>query len=474
MPMIVDPSAPHITPPTPAVSPDGWLSASVDATYAGVMLGVDYSAPADTAVNWVTNPSTEVDTTGQLAYDPSSAGITWGRVAGSARFGAWRSSVTFGGSGSVLGGYQYVLGRSFTAGETVTVSAYVNLPVAPSEAYILLRNSVSGVVRTLAVPVPAAGSYQRVVGTLTLTTGESFNRCGVIFRMPAGTVWAIDGAMLETGGTAHPYVDGTQPGCVWDGTAHASTSRRVASAIDYGSIRKVRIVRSDPDGGQRPVRSADTAWAIEGVGAAYDHEAPLGVGVVYTATAILADGSLGPVSSVAVMVPEPDPPADVWIKSLDEPGLSARVTVISWPQLQWASRIDSADVAGSPYPATSQDVYAAAASEISIDAEGSQIEKLRRLLKTPGVRLLQTQGANRRPDQFVLFAAPAEAVDTTPDGTRTFTASVQEVERPDTQGQPMRLPGWSWDVVAANYASYDSVSATFATYQQLATNGVLG
>ncbi|MFC8520818.1 hypothetical protein [Streptomyces sp. NPDC057257] len=292
MPMIVDPSAPHITPPTPAVSPDGWLTASVDATYAGVVLGVDYRA-------------------------------------------------------------------------------------------------------------------------------------------------------------ATPY----------------------AQAVN---VRKVRIMRTDPDQAPVPVRSADTAWAIEGVGAAYDHEAPLGVAVVYTATPILADGSTGPSSSVAVTVDEPSPPADVWIKSLDEPALSARVTVTSWPQLQWAARIDSADVAGSPFPATSQDVYAAATSDITMDADGAQIDVLRKLLTTPGVRLIQTRGVNRRPDQFVLFGDPAEAVDTTPDGSRSFTAGVRQVARPDTAGQPMRMPGWSWDILAANYGSYDAVAATFANYQQLATNGVLG
>ncbi|MEU1496048.1 hypothetical protein [Streptomyces sp. NPDC005732] len=292
MPMIVDPSAPHITPPTPAVSPDGWLTASVDATYGGVLLGVDYTA---------------------------------------------------------------------------------------------------------------------------------------------GT----------------PY-------------AHAA------------NVRKVRIMRTDPGRAPVPVRSADTAWAIEGVGPAYDHEAPLGVAVVYTATPILVDGSTGPPSSLAVTVDEPEKPADVWIKSLDEPGLSARVTVTSWPQLQWSSRIDSADVAGSRYAATSQDVYAAAASDITIDAEGDQIELLRKLLTTPGVRLLQTRSAARRPDQFVLFGDPAEALDTTPDEARTFTAAVREVERPDTAGQPLRMPGWSYDILAAQYASYDAVSSTFSSYQQLATNGVLG
>lgn len=248
-----------------------------------------------------------------------------------------------------------------------------------------------------------------------------------------------------------------------------------APLADVAQVRQVRIERQDPGATSPvPVRSADPAWAIEGVGAAYDHEAPLGVAVVYTATPVYADGSTGPSSSLAVTVPEPAPPADVWIKSLDEPGLSARVTVTSWPELQWTSRIDSADVAGSPYQATSQDVYASAGSTITMDADGDQIEALRTLLTTPGVRLIQTRTANRRPDQFVLFANPTEAVDANPDGARTFSATVQQVQRPDTAVQPLRIPGWSYDMLAAQYATYDAVAATFSSYLQLATNGRLG
>jgi hypothetical protein len=281
-----------------------------------------------------------------------------------------------------------------------------------------------------------------------------------------------------------PHITPPTPVISPDGWFKASVDTLYAGvvlAVDYtagtpytgaADVRKVRITRTDPGKAAVPVRSADTAWAIEGVGAAYDHEAPLGVAVVYTATAILADGSDGPVSSLAVTVPEPEVPADVWIKSVDDPGLSARVTVTAWPQLQWESRIDTADVAGSPYAATSQDVYASAGSDISIDAQGDQIEALRTLLTTPGVRLIQTRSANRRPDQFVLFATPAESVDTTPDGARTFTAAVREVERPGTTGQPLRLPSWSYDHVAAQYASYSAVESTFGSYLALATNGV--
>jgi hypothetical protein len=243
---------------------------------------------------------------------------------------------------------------------------------------------------------------------------------------------------------------------------------------DVADVMHVRIVRTDPGAvAPVPVRSADTAWAVEGVGSAYDHEAPLGVGVIYTATPVYADGTLGPTSSLAVTLPEPEAPADVWIKSLDDPGLSARVTVTEWPSLSWASRVDSTDVAGSRFPAAAQDVYASAESSIVLDADGSEIEAVRTLLLTPGVRLIQTRPDYHRPDQFVMFSSAEESVDTTPGGARTFTAGVKEVARPDTAGQPLRIPGWSWDALADGFGTWDAVAASYTSWASLSVNGAV-
>jgi hypothetical protein len=257
----------------------------------------------------------------------------------------------------------------------------------------------------------------------------------------------------------------------------------VVLAVDYtastplagaANVRKVRIRRQDPGSpATLPVRSGNAAWAIGGVGTAYDHEAPLGVAVVYTAVPEYADGTTGPTSSVSVTVPAPEPPVDVWIKSVDEPTLSALVTVTSWPALQWEGRIESAQVEGSRYPTASQSVYNASSSEITIDAEGEEIEVLERLLTTPGVRLIQTLPGYRRPDQFVLFTGVTQAVDTTPDGARTYTASVLEVARPATEGQPLRVPGWSWDVVAGEFASWDAFEASYPSWASASVDGAL-
>jgi hypothetical protein len=257
----------------------------------------------------------------------------------------------------------------------------------------------------------------------------------------------------------------------------------VVLAVDYtagtalpaaADVRKVRILRQNPGApAPVPVRSADLAWAVEGNGVAYDHEAPLGVAVVYSAQPLYADGTWGPISSLALTLPEPGLPADVWIKSLDEPGLSARVVVRSWPALTWAASIDSAQVDGSPYPTTSQGTYSASSSDIVIDAVGPAIESLQRLLTTPGVRLIQTRSDTHRPDQYVLFGDVQQAADDVPAGSRSYAASVMEVERPDTAGQRMRMPGWSYDALAAQQATYDAVASSYPTYRSLAVRGLL-
>ncbi|WP_229867799.1 hypothetical protein, partial [Streptomyces chryseus] len=165
----------------------------------------------------------------------------------------------------------------------------------------------------------------------------------------------------------------------------------VVLSVDYtagtplagaGNVRQVRIMRTDPDGTIVPVRSADPAWAIEGVGGAYDHEALLGVAVIYTATPIYANGSTGPSSALSVTVPAPPAgeDADLWIKSIDEPGLSTRCMIVSWPGPVSAGRQDTADVAGSPYKALAYDTHAAETWQVVVDVPPERVDRMRALL----------------------------------------------------------------------------------------------
>lgn len=465
MPMIVDPSAPQIVQPERVTSADGYLAATVDGLWAGVVLAYDAATPADRAQNLVLNPSVGVD----LANTQTVGSVTRTRITSDARYGVSSLQHTHTATGSA--GSTWTI--STVSSGTVQIGVWVKIPAGVTSGLLVWRSGTT-TIKTTAFTLPAAGEWARIVGAYTLTAGQTCDRVGLTLNGPSGTTWLADGCMAQVGAVLHPYVDGDQPGCVWDGTPHASTSRRVSTPMNPDSIRKVRVVRQDPGGGDPlPVRSGDLAWALGGVGSAYDHEAPLGVAVIYTATPVYADGSTGAESSLAVTVPAPARgPGDVWIKSIDEPGISAQVTVTQWPALSWGARIDTADVAGNPFPAASQDVYGAPVSSITIDAEGSAIEMVQRLLTTPGVLLVQTRPDYHRPDQYVLVGNVQQQINSTPTEPRTYTADLTQVGRPDTAGQPMRIPGWSWDELARTFASWDAVEASYESWQSVATNGI--
>lgn len=248
----------------------------------------------------------------------------------------------------------------------------------------------------------------------------------------------------------------------------------LATAAD---VRQVRLTRTDPGaGGPVPVRSGDAAWAIEGVGTAYDTEAPLGVAVIYSATAVYADGSTGPTSSLSVTVPAPlaGDDDDLWIKSLDEPGLSTRCMVVDWPGATSTARQDAVDIAGSPYRALAYDTHGTEVMAVTVDVPPERVERMRELLRS-GVLLAQVRPGYLTPDRYFV---PGDITGPTPTGRigssegYRFAFTVEPIARPDTAGQPMRLPSWSWDALAELLASWDTVAASYATWASLSTNGI--
>ncbi|AQW55300.1 hypothetical protein ACIQPP_05625 [Streptomyces violaceusniger] len=260
----------------------------------------------------------------------------------------------------------------------------------------------------------------------------------------------------------------------------------VTLSVDYtegtplpsvAAVRKVRIVRTDPGGGGPvPVRSADLAWAVEGVGTAYDHEAPLGVAITYTATPQYADGTWGTTTSLAVEVPAPEPgdDRDLWVKSIDEPGLSLPVMLVEWSGATSTARQETTDVAGSPYPAIAYDEHSAEAVQVTVDVPPEDVDRMRSLLRS-GVLLAQARRGYLFPDSFHV---PGDISGPTPTGKLgssegyRFSWTIQPIARPDTAGQPMRAPGWSYDSVASAFATYDAVTGSYASYAALSTNGV--
>ncbi|MFE5159637.1 hypothetical protein ACFRNT_14175 [Streptomyces sp. NPDC056697] len=257
-------------------------------------------------------------------------------------------------------------------------------------------------------------------------------------------------------------------------------------AVDYtagtplgraADVRQVLLVRQDPGAAAPvPVRSGDLAWAVEGVGQAYDHEAPLGVAVAYTARPLYADGTWGPTSSLAVVVPAPAPgeTRDMWIKSIEAPGLSLRVMLGPTEGTTSAGRQDTASRSGSPYTAIAYDTAAAAAETVSIDVLAEDIIGFRELVRS-GVLLAQVRPGYHKPDRYFVPGDVSEKPTGKLGATGGYTATfdIVPIERPATSGQPMCAPGWSYDQLAAQFATYDAVAASFPSYAALATNSAI-
>ncbi|MEV5911059.1 hypothetical protein AB0M00_19425 [Streptomyces chartreusis] len=474
MPMIVDPAAPHITPPERITSPDGWFAAVVDELWAGVVLSYNGATPP-TVRNLVRNPSAELTlTTATTGYGTNN---TRSRVNTEAQLGAYSFQHAIS-TAAAAGGTSWEI-EPVSGEQTVQAGVWVKIPASGVAGLELWWRNGTTNLHTVAVLAQATpGTWQRVTGAYTLAPGETCDRIAAVATAGAGPVtWWADAAMAEVGDTLHDYVDGSRPGGAWEGAAHASASVLLSSVPQVDDVRKVRIVRQDPGAEPVPVRSGDAAWAIEGVGTAYDAEAPLGVSVVYTATPIYADGSTGTSSSLAVTVPAPEPgeDRDLWVKSLDEPGLSLRVMVVDWSGASSTARQDTADIAGSPYKAVAYDEHAAEAVQVVVDVPPEDVDRMRELLRS-GVLLAQARPGYYFPDAFHV---PGDITGPTPTGKLgssegyRFGWTIEPTERPSTIEQPMRLPAWSWDTLAEQFGTWDAVAASYSTWASLSTNGVV-
>lgn len=230
--------------------------------------------------NLVENPSFEVDGNGIL-YDAGLGGVlsTADKVVGnqsvlvaSTAGGANKSVFILKADGStnfsVTAGLLYTvsvwLKRGPGGAGNVTlrlgIEWYDSTPTLISREYGLeiLENSTFSLV--------AGVDWARKSYTADAPVGATQAR---LFIEDTGSVWTtgkdiyMDGWMFNEGGL-QDYVDGTMPGCAWDGTAQASTSRRALK----------RVYETPPNGlqdlpcfilypaGQRPERRP-SGWRVD-------------------------------------------------------------------------------------------------------------------------------------------------------------------------------------------------------------------
>lgn len=171
--------------------------------------------------NLIRNPSAELTLGdwGSLggAGDPAVVQDTSRALYGSTsvRFD-WPTTATPGNAG--------VSAVGLTIGVTYTLTVWVWVPTSSPDVEIAVFFLATGTSSTV------NDSWQRLEVTFVATGTSHY-----VFVVPTSStttagqqVW-VDGWQLEVGSSATAYCDGDQPGCIWNGVPHASTSTRDAA-----------------------------------------------------------------------------------------------------------------------------------------------------------------------------------------------------------------------------------------------------
>lgn len=170
------------------------------------------------AHNDILNPGTEVDLADTVAY----ASAARERVTSEKRSGLASTKIT--NASGTFGGNQWILGRTYTEGQTVTASAWVKIPGTGTTVFFAFRNA-STTVGTSSAGTPTSGQWARVNATYTVPAGQTVDRVTVAYNAAPGVIWYADDIMAEPGSDLHDYGDGSLGGgWNWDGTPNASAS----------------------------------------------------------------------------------------------------------------------------------------------------------------------------------------------------------------------------------------------------------
>jgi hypothetical protein len=180
-------------------------------------------------VNYITNPSFEVDTTGWSGV--SSGTIT--RTTDEFNTGSASLSVTNASSSGAQFGNSGTMIPLVAGGGTYYISAYVKLASGNSAANYYLRQlqyeeqsstSTVGSGNVGTQNLSYTGEWVRLSGSFTKNAGANFAIIRVVTNSStSGEIFYVDSVMLEKSNTLGTYFDGSSNG-FWAGSANASFS----------------------------------------------------------------------------------------------------------------------------------------------------------------------------------------------------------------------------------------------------------
>lgn len=178
-------------------------------------------------VNFITNPSFEVDTANWDAVNSSLARVTSENVNGSASLQVTNASA----GGAQFGGTTKIplVGRS----STYYLSAYVKLDAAATPANYYLRylqyenadsTSTVGAANIGLQALSVTGNWVRLSGSFSKVSNANFAVIRVATSSTTnGDIFFVDSVMLESSASLGSYFDGSVGG-FWTGNAHSSFS----------------------------------------------------------------------------------------------------------------------------------------------------------------------------------------------------------------------------------------------------------
>lgn len=419
MPLVISPGAVNPPPVVSATSPDGILTVTADAEHAGVLLEADFSVGSVQNVDEFTG-----DITGWASYaNGGTATVAYDAGAG----GRLKATAT---GAATSAGAAWTLPTSIPAGRVRVVFDWTSpTGLGADRVRVVLDDAAGNPVYTR--DSPARGGMGGNRWTVEADTSAPTTRVRIYANGAVG-----NGQIL--------YLDNV--------TAASAPPERVRFTRSPGVL----------------VRSGDPAIAAGGLAVAYDHEAPLGVAVSWTATPIWRDGTEGAVAQgVALVIPAPE--GRVWLKSIDDPNLSLSLQpILPLPTFSRRAQSSTQDINDSPYPAVTYGRRKAPSSTLTLFTETlDEAQALDDLLAEGGPLLWQvTPGQVLRPNAYVVVGdvdeAPAATMD---DPSRVWTLPLIEVDRIPTIDAPLYIPGHSYDDSSSAVATYDLWSVLYPTYQ---------